>query len=109
LEKEEIKMEKKLTIQAVSGAIRTTKGINVSRKYSSGKLFRSTGVYAEQERFSDRIVMGYWSTHNLSNNAEELARAIETLKNKGFKITEFQVPAFYGSTVLETKYQVELA
>jgi hypothetical protein len=102
----------KLTVQAVSGIIRATKGINYSQKYSAGKLTRSFGVYAEVERFSNQIVVGF-ETGNLSNTktqkAEQLAKVFENLTVKGFKVVEKSEPAFYGSSVLETKYVIEIA
>ena len=97
------------SLQAVSGAIRATKGISISTKYSGGKMHRSPGVYAEQEKRTNRITIAYWSFHNSASNSVELAKAIQCLTSKGYKITEYQEPAFYGSSVIETKYQVELA
>jgi hypothetical protein len=105
-------VNRKLTVQAVSGIIRSTNGINHSQKYSAGKLTRSFGVYTEQERFSNQIVIGFESS-NLSNTAdqkaEQLTKVFENLAAKGFRVSEKSVPAFYGSTVLETKYVVEVA
>jgi hypothetical protein len=107
--KKENQMSTKLSVQSVSSVIRSVPGISISKKYSSGKSQRSTGVYTEQERFSNNILIGYWSAHNLAGNSTELDKVIDALTNKGFKVISHEVPAFYGSSVIETKYTVELA
>jgi hypothetical protein len=85
-----------VTIQAVAGAIRATKGIKVSHKYASNKrtigasAIRSTGVYVEKSYGT--IVIGFWSGdwHKLyaEQSVKDLAAAIETLRAKGMNVVE---------------------
>lgn len=84
-------MSKSVTVQAVSGAIRSTAGIKVSHKYSgSGRGVRSTGVYVEKSYGT--IVIGFWSGDWAKLYAEQstndLAKAIATLRSKGMDVIE---------------------
>lgn len=106
-------MEKKLTIQAVCGAIRSAKGIITSSKYpSSSRRIRSTGVYAEQRRFSGEIILGY-ATNGYQHAAEEakaaLPKAIAHLESKGFKVVEKEERFGFGSDLTKKVLIVELA
>jgi hypothetical protein len=106
-------MEKKLTVQAVSGAIRATKGIISSAKFQgSSRLVRSTGIYAEKRRFSGEIIIDVWTSgyeHAARRGKEDMPKVIETLESKGFKVIEKQEAAFYGTDIKRTVRIVELA
>lgn len=104
----------KLTIQAVSGAIRATKGITSSAKYSGAhsRHVRSTGAYAEVRRFSKDIVIGYWTNGSeLSSKraAEEMPKVIASLEERGYKVIRKQEPSWYGSSTTQEVLIVELA
>jgi hypothetical protein len=105
-------MEKELTIQAVVAVIRSTKGIRRSQKYSGSKRIRSFGVYAEVERFSKEIVIGFDYGASLNpiyygSEAEiELEKVFANLRLKGLAVIEKQEPCFYGSSQMQTKYIV---
>lgn len=85
-----------VTVQAVAGAIRATKGIKVSHKYASNKrkigssAIRSTGVYTE--KCYGTIVIDFWVGDWARTYAEQrvtdLAKAIETLRSKGMDVVE---------------------
>jgi len=87
-------MTTKLTIQAVSGAIRATKGIITSAKYSgSSRRLRSNGAYAEVRRFSGEIVIDYWTggyQHAYTEAKTMMPKVIAALEAKGFKVVEKQ-------------------
>lgn len=107
-------MEKKLTIQAVSGAIRATKGISSSAKYTGphSRNIRSVGAYAEVRRFSKEIIIDYWthgSKYYAERSKEEMLKVIETLEQRGFKVVRKQEPGWYGSTSTREVLVVELA
>jgi len=105
-------MEKKLTIQAVSGAIRATKGIITSAKYSGGKRIRSNGVYAEVRRFSGEIVLDYWTggyQHAFAEAQIALPKVITQLESKGFKVVEKEERYGFSSDLTKKVLIVELA
>lgn len=103
----------KLTIQAVCGAIRTTQGVITSKKYpSSSRRIRSSGVYAEQRRFSGEIILDY-ATNGYQHGAEEakvaLPKVIAHLESKGFKIVEKEERFGFSSDYTKKVLIVELA
>lgn len=79
-----------VSVQAVAGAIRATKGIKVSHKYSTGRAVRSTGVYVEKSYGT--IVIGFWvgdwAKLYAEQSVKDLAAAIETLRAKGMNVIE---------------------
>lgn len=85
-------MNKAVSTQAVAGAIRATKGITISHRYTGkgSRSVRSAGVYTQQ--LSDgRIKLDYWTSgykHHQERVAIELPLVIETLKAKGFDVIE---------------------
>jgi hypothetical protein len=83
-------MENKLTIQAVSGAIRATKGIIASTKYPSGsKRTRSTGIYAEVRRYYKDIKLDFETCgydHAFKQAQIDMPKVIAALESKGFKV-----------------------
>ena len=107
-------MEKKLTIQAVSGAIRATKGIITSSKSTDAgsTKIRSIGAYAEVRRFSKEIVLDYWTAgykHERENAEIVIPKVIATLEERGFKVIRKQEPGWYGSSQTREVLVVELA
>jgi hypothetical protein len=107
-------MEKKLTIQAVTGAIRATKGIITSSKstHAGSTRIRSIGAYAEVRRFSKEIVLDYWTAgykHERQNAEMTMQKVIATLEERGFKVIRKQEPGWYGSTTAREVLVVELA
>ena len=84
----------KLSIQAVSGAIRATKGIIASTKYpSSSRRVRSVGIYAEKRRFSGEIILDIWASgyeHARKRANEDWPKVIATLEAKGFRVVKKQ-------------------
>ena len=106
-------MEKKLTIQAVCGPIRSAKGIITSAKYaSSSRRIRSTGVYAEQRRFSKEIILDY-ATNGYQHAADDakvaLPKVIAHLELKGFKVVEKEERFGFSSDLTKKVLIVELA
>jgi hypothetical protein len=101
----------KLSIQAVSGAIRATKGIIASTKYpSSSRRVRSTGIYAEKRRFSGEIILGISTSgyeHARKRAEEDWPKVIATLEAKGFRVIKKQEKSFGDS--LRDYFVVELA
>ena len=100
----------KLSIQAISGAIRATKGIIASTKYpSSSRRVRSEGIYAEKRRFSGEIILGIY-THGYSQAQEranqDWPKVIATLEAKGFRVIKKQEKSF---GLLRDYFVVELA
>jgi hypothetical protein len=95
-----------LTIQAVCGAIRATKGIEVSAKSTRRKsrMVRSSGVYAEVLPISNEIRLNY-STHGYSTFEErakkEMPKVIETLESRGFKVVKKLENMGYGQRMRE--------
>lgn len=89
-------MDKQITVQAVAGAIRATKGIKISHKYATNKYsiggssVRSTGVYTE--KCYGTIVIDFWTGGNhkfyAEQSAKELSAVIETLRSKGMSVIE---------------------
>lgn len=82
-----------VSIQAVSGAIRSTKGVLVSRKYApnkysiGGSSVRSAGVYTE--KCYGTVVIGFWNSKAYSNKSEEnLTAVIASLRAKGMNVVE---------------------
>jgi hypothetical protein len=109
-----MKMENKLTIQAVSGAIRTVKGISTSRRYtgSSSRNIRSIGAYAEQRRFSKEIIIDYWTSgykHAGEASKREMPKVIEALEARGFKVVTKHEPFGFGCDLMQEVLVVELA
>ena len=107
-------MSKKLTIQAVTGAIRATKGIITSSKstHAGSTRIRSIGVYAEIRRFSKEIVLDYWTAgykHEARDAELAIPKVIATLEERGFKVIRKQEPGWYGSTQTREVLIVELA
>ena len=84
-------MTQTVTVQAVAGAIRATKGVTKSHKYkSSSRSVRSCGVYATK-RFNGEIELDYWTSgykHHADRSVGELALVIATLESKGFEVIE---------------------
>lgn len=81
-----------LNIQAVSAAVRSTKGIQTSAKYSSSsRRIRSNGAYAEQRRFSKEIIIDYATNgYEFARKEAEVAmpKVIAQLEAKGYKVLE---------------------
>jgi hypothetical protein len=79
-----------VTLQAVLGAIRSTSGLTVSKRYTSGN--RAPGVYAQLDWKKD-IEIGYF-TAGYSTQMEKAPGAIasvkETLAAKGIAFSEVQ-------------------
>lgn len=105
-------MEKKLTIQAVSGAIRATKGIISSAKFvGSSRRVRSTGIYAEK-RPNGQIIIDIWASgyeHAMRRGKEDMPKVIATLEAKGFKVVEKQESLYFDRSSTRTVRIVELA
>ena len=102
-----------LSIQAVSGAIRATKGIVASTKYPSGsRRVRSVGIYAEKRRFSGEIILDIWASgyeHALKRAREDWPKVIATLEAKGFKVVKKQERFLASSDIYKDIFIVELA
>lgn len=86
-------MDKQITVQAVAGAIRSTKGVLVSRKYApnkysiGGSSVRSAGIYTE--KCYGTIIVGFWNSSSYPNKSEEnLTAVIATLRAKGMNVIE---------------------
>lgn len=83
-----------LTIQAVSAAVRSTKGVITSAKYEgSSRRTRSNGAYAEQRRFSKEIIIDYATNgydHAAKQAKVEMPKVIAQLEAKGFKVVAKQ-------------------
>jgi hypothetical protein len=102
-----------VTIQAVSGAIRSTKGIQRSAKYSSSaRAIRSSGVYAEKNS-SNEIVIGFATNGHTAVYANEiapsLAKVTETLNSRGFKVVEKTRTYGFTNKITSTYLVVEVA
>ncbi len=102
-----------VTVQAVSGAIRSTKGIKVSAKYpSSARSIRSSGVYTEKNS-SNEIVIGFAVNGHGDLYANEiapsLAKVTETLNSRGFKVVEKVRSYGFTNKITSTYLVVEVA
>jgi hypothetical protein len=107
-------MTAKLSIQAVSGAIRATKGINVSARTTGRKSrsYRTTGVYAEVRPVTNDIKLGFWTKgySTMKQDAEtDIPKVIATLESKGFKVVRKSEPFGFNTNHFEEVLIVEVA
>lgn len=109
----------KVSVQAVAGAIRATKGVTVSKRYThaGARSVRSAGAYAEQSGFYDAetktmreaIKIGYWTSgykHHADRAETELASVFETLKARGIEVVTRTEPWMPRSEIMQTNYYV---
>lgn len=104
-------MEKQVSVQAVAGAIRATKGITRSSKYpSSSRNVRSAGVYT-YKNYAGEIGLDFWSSAraNIYTPTEDIAKVVATLESRGFKVIEKQVRFGFSSDLFTTKLYVVAA
>jgi len=83
-------MEKQVSVQAVAGAIRATKTVSVSSRYThaGARSVRSCGVYT-QTNYKGEVILDYWTggyAHNQERKDIELADVITTLARKGYAV-----------------------
>lgn len=100
-----------VSVQAVAGAIRATKGITRSAKYpSSSRSVRSAGVYT-YKNYAGEIGLDFWTNGRASlyTPKDDLAKVVATLESRGFKVIEKQERFGFSSDLYTTKLYVVAA